>query len=374
MQVYPQPAAKSLTVKGRIGNATGRPGGGNVTISIRPKQDAPAQQAWPPITAAVAWTAEGGDFELQTALPESCQRWDEFQPALYQLAASLGDSATSRSLTFGVREITTDGTQFRINGRKTFLRGTLECCIFPATGHPPTEIAEWKRIIGVAKDHGLNLIRFHSWCPPEAAFAAADELGFYFHVECASWANQSATLGDGKPLDRWVYDEADRILKQYGNHPSFVLMAYGNEPGGKRHAAYLAKWVEHFKAADARRLYTSAAGWPELSGEPVSRRARPAHSGLGRRLEVAHQRRAARDRRRLSRFYRKAHGAGHQPRDRPMVRLSQLRRNPEIHRLLEAEELRDLPRHARSARHGRAGPPIPAGFGQAANAVLQGRH
>ncbi len=166
--------------------------------------------------------------------------------------------------TFGFREIAAQGTQLTLNGRKIFIRGTLECCIFPKTGHPPTDVAKWKRIIGAAKAHGLNLMRFHSWCPPEAAFVAADELGFYFHVECASWANNSATIGDGKPLDRWIYDEADCILKRYGNHPSFVLMAYGNEPAGKNHAAYLAKWVEHYKAADSRRLYTSAAAWPEL--------------------------------------------------------------------------------------------------------------
>ena len=66
-------------------------------------------------------------------------------------------------------------------------------------------------MIATAKAYGLNHIRFHSWCPPEAAFIAADELGFYYMVECSSWANQSATLGDGKPVDGWVYKEADRI-------------------------------------------------------------------------------------------------------------------------------------------------------------------
>jgi beta-galactosidase/beta-glucuronidase len=82
----------------------------------------------------------------------------------------------TRMITFGLREISAAGTQLAINGRKTFMRGTLECGIFPKTGHPPTEVAEWKRIIGVAKAHGLNLMRFHSYCPPEAAFTAADEL------------------------------------------------------------------------------------------------------------------------------------------------------------------------------------------------------
>jgi hypothetical protein len=120
-------------------------------------------------------------------------------------------------------------------------------------------------VIGAAKAHGLNLLRFHSWCPPEAAFDAADELGMYLQVECSSWANQSTTIGDGKPVDAWVYAEADRILRYRGNHPSFVLMLYGNEPGGKNHKAYLSKWVAHYREKDSRRLFSSGAGWPQIA-------------------------------------------------------------------------------------------------------------
>ena len=141
----------------------------------------------------------------------------------------------------------------------------MECCIFPTTGQPPTDVAEGhgNGIIGIAKSYGLNLIRFHSYCPPETAFAAADELGFYFQIETC-WANQSTTIGDGKPVDQWVFDETARILKAYGNHPSFVLMPYGNEPGGKNANDYLARYVSHFKALDPRRLWTSGSGWPQL--------------------------------------------------------------------------------------------------------------
>ncbi len=206
--------------------------------------------------------------EIVVTLDRPPKLWSEFTPDLYEIETRIeaqGGRQTDTAVeTFGFREFVAQGTQFAINGRKTFIRGTLDCCTYPKTGHPPTEVAEWKRIIGVAKAHGLNLIRFHSWCPPEAAFIAADELGFYFHIEASSWANMSTTIGDGKPVDEWVYAETDRILKYYGNHPSFILMPYGNEPGGKNHKAYLAKWVEHYKAKDPRRLWTSAAGWPEL--------------------------------------------------------------------------------------------------------------
>ncbi len=253
LQVYPHIATHSATVTGTIGNAAGAAGEGGMLFYVDGKL---AQ------SVVADWTTNGGTFTSEISLGDDAPLWDEFHPVVRHLTAKLGDA--QRSTTFGLREISTQGTQFMVNGRKTFMRGTLECCVFPLTGHPPTDVASWKRIISIAKSYGLNLIRFHSWCPPEAAFQAADELGFYFQVEACSWANQSTTIGDGKPVDAWVYDETERILKAYGNHPSFMLMAYGNEPGGKNYSVYLTDYVAHFKLRDARRLWTSASGWPQL--------------------------------------------------------------------------------------------------------------
>lgn len=208
--------------------------------------------------------AATGEFSATCRMPTGSLRWNEFSPALHRLIARLSNG-DERAVSFGLRTIATAGTQFVIDGNLVFFRGTLECCIFPQTGHPPTDAAAWRRIMLIAQAHGLNMLRFHSWCPPEAAFVAADELGLYLQVEAATWPNQSTTIGDGKSVDTWVHAETERILRTYGNHPSFVLMAAGNEPGGEKHRDYLAKWVNHFKVIDRRRLFTSAAGWPELA-------------------------------------------------------------------------------------------------------------
>lgn len=207
------------------------------------------------------------NIEINCPMGDDPLLWDEFEPNLYRMRISITDAngnTDDREEIFGMRELGTRGTQFTINGRLLFLRGTLECAIFPKTGYPPTDTASWMRIFRIARAHGLNHMRFHSWCPPEAAFSAADHTGFYLHVECSSWANQGSAIGDGKSIDRYLYEESERMVRTYGNHPSFCMMLYGNEPAGEKQNEWLTGFVTHWKNKDNRRLYSGGAGWPDL--------------------------------------------------------------------------------------------------------------
>ena len=197
---------------------------------------------------------------------ENAVLWDEFNPNLYKLSCTISgnDYSDTKEETFGFRKLGRKGTQFSINNRLIFLRGTLECAVFPKTGYPSVNVEDWIRIFKICKEYGLNHMRFHSWCPPEAAFIAADIEGIYLQVECSSWANQGSSLGDGKPIDKYIYDESERIVKEFGNHPSFCFLVYGNEPAGENQQKYLTDFVSYWKAKDNRRLYSGASGWPQL--------------------------------------------------------------------------------------------------------------
>ncbi len=225
------------------------------------------------------------EIEIDYPMGRDMLLWDEFHPNVYEMEVRTeSEYGTDKcQVTFGMRSFTADGTRFAVNGRPVFLRGTLDCASFPGTGFPPTGEEEWTRIFRVIKAHGLNHVRYHSWCPPEAAFAAADKAGVYLQVECSSWANQGSTIGDGKPLDQWLYDESNAIVKAYGNHPSFCMMAYGNEPAGKNLKRYLKKFVSYWKEKDPRRVYTSGAGWPVLDVNDYLSTAQPRiqHWGAG---------------------------------------------------------------------------------------------
>jgi hypothetical protein len=204
---------------------------------------------------------QGSDtVQFKVAMGETVKTWSEFAPNLYALTVSLSGQegvVDAKTVQFGMREFTVNDKRFEINGIPVFLRGTTECCVFPLTGYAPTNEKEWERIFDICKSFGLNHMRFHSYCPPRAAFLAADKAGFYLQVEGPSWAKYSVTLGDGKPIDAYLMDETKRIIDTYGNHPSFCMMAYGNEPSGN-YVPYLENWVSHFRAYDPQRVFTGA--------------------------------------------------------------------------------------------------------------------
>lgn len=181
--------------------------------------------------------------------------WSEFTPELYRCQVALSsDKYEPYGVDFGFRHFKREGTKLTINSSPLFLRGTLECCIFPLTGHPPMDKAGWQKVFGTAREWGLNHIRFHSWCPPKAAFEVADELGFYLQVELPVWVNK---LGEDKPTVDFMYDEAYKIIKEYGNHPSFCMWALGNELEGDY--SMLSELLDELKSKDNRHLYTTTA-------------------------------------------------------------------------------------------------------------------
>ena len=214
----------------------------------------------------ISFDGKRQEFGIAYPLGDDMQLWSEFTTSLYSLNIRLKDERGNLidqvNENFGMREFRVKGSRFEVNGQPVFLRGTLECCIFPLTGYPPTDIKTWETVLIRMKEYGLNHVRFHSWCPPKAAFYAADRLGMYLQIECSTWPNQGAAVGDGTPVDDFIYKEGDRILKEYGNHPSFTMMASGNEPAGRNQKEYLGKLLAYWKIKDNRRVYTSAAGWP----------------------------------------------------------------------------------------------------------------
>lgn len=264
IQVYPNLKMKTALVKIHVLNVNGKPVSGKINISAK-SFNSGISQTVAPIELPIKLTGKEASYEISLPMGDNMQTWDEFNPALYNLNATLtvGKQTDTKEVEFGMREISIKGKYFYVNGNKTMLRGTVENALFPLTGYPPMDVASWERVFRICKSYGLNHMRFHSYCPPEAAFKAADKLGFYLQPEGPSWPNHSTQLGRGLPIDTYLMDETKRITKEYGNYASFAFLASGNEPRGAW-VPWVGKFVDYWKATDSRRLYTGASvgqGW-----------------------------------------------------------------------------------------------------------------
>ena len=199
-------------------------------------------------------------------LRENVKLWDEDEGNLYEMAVTLdngmsaedkGGSTAECRTRFGIRSFGDNGSgRLALNGRAIFLRGEANCAEYPETGHPPMTIPEWKEMLLKYRSYGINFVRFHSHCEPEAAFAAADELGMLLQPELSHWDPKDA-FGTEESY-RYYRAELVDLLKTYANHPSFVMLTLGNElqaqdEGRER----MRELVRTAKRMDPTRLYAN---------------------------------------------------------------------------------------------------------------------
>ncbi|MCM1267296.1 MAG: hypothetical protein NC302_05260 [Bacteroidales bacterium] len=212
-----------------------------------------------------------GENQIEWSIPipeeKEIALWSEYTPFLYQVticvktknpsnaeeAAGSGDTVT---VTIGFRDLHTSESSFYLNDLQIFLRGKHDGMVFPLTGYAPMDAEAWKQYFHTAKEYGINHYRFHTCCPPEAAFAAADELGIYLEPEVPFWGTV-AEPGEAEydeARQKYLIEEGYRILREFGNHPSFLLFSLGNELWGS--AKELNRILHLYKETDRRHWYT----------------------------------------------------------------------------------------------------------------------
>lgn len=182
-------------------------------------------------------------------------RWEIGEGKLYKVTIS-ADGMDSRTISFGIREFYSKNGTFFLNGHRIFLRSETNCAIFPEKGYSPMGVEEWREILKTYVDYGVNCVRFHSHCPPETAFIAADEIGILMQPELSHW-NPKNTFST---LDTCTYyaGELKQILRMLANHPSFVMLTLGNELRVDADgAAYMTSLLQKARMQDPTRLYAN---------------------------------------------------------------------------------------------------------------------
>lgn len=199
---------------------------------------------------------EAPNSEIIVELGDDASLWSEYSPVIYTLKAAINGSADISEVSFGLRSFTAEGMNFLNNGKKVYLRGKHDGMIFPFTGAAPTDVESWLKVLETSKKWGINHYRFHTCCPPDAAFTAADMLGIYMQPELPFWGTVSDENDENYNAaeQEYLIEEGKRILSCFGNHPSFVMMSLGNELWGspERLNAILAEYHKF----DDRHLYT----------------------------------------------------------------------------------------------------------------------
>lgn len=199
----------------------------------------------------------GGVLDGECPLKGDEAFWDEAHPEIHTISIDLDGDVYEK--TFGLRDVRTAGRRLLINGRETFLRGKVDNLLYPQTGYAPTDVASWMTILGIAKEYGINHYRYHTACPPDAAFTAADLLGVYMAPELPFWGTVAAEGEDGydeRERD-FLLQEGFRILREFGHHPSFLWLSLGNELWGSKDV--LNRLMHDYREMDDTKLYSSGA-------------------------------------------------------------------------------------------------------------------
>lgn len=250
VQVYPNVAEKTVRVVAVIDAIQAGKGKFDVTASAWNTDKRHTVTAKP---LEVSLVKGLNTVEETVQMGDDVLLWSEFHPTLYKTECQLttGKISDKYSLNFGMRHFTTEGTQFVINGNKTFMRGKHDSNVFPLTGYAPMDVDSWRRVFQIAKSYGINYYRCHSYTPPRAAFEAADIEGIYFQPELPLWGSIKRS---NTKLNTFLLEEARQLLDYMGNHPSFMMFSLGNELNGE--IEVMREWLNSFRQQDPRHLYS----------------------------------------------------------------------------------------------------------------------
>jgi len=211
---------------------------------LRVDADVPAHVTLPALGVHVA---AGEEIRLANVRP-----WSAEDPWLYD--GELRSAGETVHLRVGFRTVEIVGDEFRVNGRRTLMRGVNRHDIDADTGRVVSE-ERMRYDIELMKQHNINAVRTSHY-PPQARFLElCDELGLWVIDECdlethgffpVDWFHELA----GNPAEdlRWrdaLVDRMQRLVERDKNRPSVIMWSLGNECGAGPNLGAMAEWARH---------------------------------------------------------------------------------------------------------------------------------
>ena len=170
------------------------------------------------------------ELTITAGIPDA-QLWTPDMPYLYTARLSLlqqGKVLDHQETSVGLRTIEIRDTDFYLNGKKIYLNGYGDDCVYPETICPPSDKDYYLKHLRVAKSYGFNYVRHHSHFVTPEYYAACDEVGMLVSPELPIgyprfYARAGAAAQELYKAE-WI-----SAIKRYRNHPSIFDWCMGNE-------------------------------------------------------------------------------------------------------------------------------------------------
>lgn len=266
VRIAPDAAARSVMLTVDVIREAGSEPADLVSVEIRAANEEAGSE---PLVAAQGIVDHEGKAVLTISMGESARMWSDRDPFLYAVQVKLlrnGREIDRMARRFGLRTIRAEGKRILLNGEPVFLRGYVDCSIFPLSGYPVWDKEHYRRQFRIARSYGFNHVRLHSWTAPEPFWEAADEEGMLVQTELPHWSMHYEGRSANVPeeVHAFLKRELDRVVPMLNAHPSFVLLSLGNELIKADGHPGLNELVNRARELDPTRLYTDNTGFGEL--------------------------------------------------------------------------------------------------------------
>jgi beta-glucuronidase len=163
-------------------------------------------------------------FSVEITIPHP-KPWSPERPNLHTLAVSVGEA--QKSISLGLRQIKTRGSQILLNDKPIRLRGVNrhDSCILHGFTVPDTlQLYDVQKI----KELGCNFVRTSHYPPSETFIDLCDRYGLLVWCEATSWGYDEAMTIDPRmaAMQRQCICE---MIHQYAHHPSIICWGFFNE-------------------------------------------------------------------------------------------------------------------------------------------------
>jgi len=191
------------------------------------------------------------EFSISNVMP-----WDTDNPNLYMLNATIfcnGKPIDEVLDMFGMRRVEIKNGQIFLNGKSIYLVGALDQDFYPYSHYtPPNEEFVRDELI-LAKEMGLNCLRYHVKVPHPWYLKWADRLGILIWEDLPNW---SESTSEAKSRGKVTLKE---MIELDYNHPSVIIRTIINESWGldltkSEDRKWLRNTYNWLKAKDPTRL------------------------------------------------------------------------------------------------------------------------